>query len=149
MELILWRHAEAETDDRDDRARRLTAKGQRQARRAAKWLHERLPGEPLVLASPARRAVQTAKVLTDRYRIDPRLDTTAGARELLAASGWPGGSGSVVLVGHQPALGRAASLVLAGAEADWRIVKGSIWWLGLDGNTGGRVIVRAVFSPDF
>lgn len=149
MDLILWRHSDAEPDDRDDRARRLSARGKKQARRVAKWLSERLPRDAIVLASPARRAQETAAALTDRYRIDPRLDTGARACDVLAAAGWPGGSGTVVVVGHQHALGRAASLALTGVEADWRVVKGSIWWLGGDGHGAGEVIVRAVISPDF
>jgi phosphohistidine phosphatase len=148
MDLILWRHADAEPDDRDDRARRLSARGKKQARRVAKWLRERLPRDAIVLASPARRAQETAAALTDRYRIDPQLDTGARACDVLAAAGWPGGSRSVVVVGHQPALGRVASLALTGVEADWRIVKGSIWWLGLDEGGSGEVIVRGVISPD-
>jgi len=148
MDLILWRHSDAELDDRDDRARRLSARGKKQSRRVAKWLRERLPRDAIVLASPARRAQETAAALTDRYRIDPRLDTGARACDVLAAAGWPGGSGSVVVVGHQPALGRAASLALTGVEADWGIAKGSIWWLGLDEGGGGEVVVRGVISPD-
>jgi phosphohistidine phosphatase len=149
MDLIIWRHSDAESDDRDDRARRLSARGKKQSRRVAKWLRERLPRDAIVLASPARRAQETAAALTDRYRIDSRLDTGARARDVLAAAGWPGGSGLVVVVGHQPALGRAASLALTGVEADWRIAKGSIWWLGVDEDAAGEVIVRAVISPDF
>ena len=34
-----------------------------------------------------------------------------------------------MIVGHQPSLGRLASLLLAGQEADWSIKKGALWWL--------------------
>ena len=40
MELILWRHAEAE-DGSPDAARKLTAKGEKQAQKLARWLKER------------------------------------------------------------------------------------------------------------
>ena len=43
MELILWRHADAEPGD-PDLARRLTSKGQKQAERMAAWLGPRLSG---------------------------------------------------------------------------------------------------------
>ena len=41
MDLILWRHAEAEEadDGRPDLERKLTARGERQATRVALWLH--------------------------------------------------------------------------------------------------------------
>ena len=39
MELILWRHAEAE-DAEPDLTRNLTSKGNRQAALMARWLHD-------------------------------------------------------------------------------------------------------------
>ena len=42
MELIIWRHAEAE-EGSPDMSRKLTARGRRQAARMAKWLNLRLP----------------------------------------------------------------------------------------------------------
>ena len=41
MDLILWRHAEAEEGD-NDLARELTPKGEKQAARVAEWLLQRL-----------------------------------------------------------------------------------------------------------
>ena len=45
MDLILWRHAEAEVlrEGSDDLARSLTPKGERQAARMATWLDGHLP----------------------------------------------------------------------------------------------------------
>ena len=45
MDLILWRHAEAEeaADGMDDTARALTPKGEKQAARMAAWLDRQLP----------------------------------------------------------------------------------------------------------
>jgi phosphohistidine phosphatase len=148
MELILWRHADAEQGS-DDKERKLSAKGKKQAKRAAAWLRGRLPEDVIVLTSPARRAMQTAEALTRRFRIVPRLGTGAGASEILDAAAWPVGAGAVVVVGHQPTLGRVAALVLTGTEADWKIRKGAIWWFenGAD-EEGGSVALRAVVSPD-
>ena len=42
MDLILWRHAEAE-EGGPDLERRLTPKGRKQAKRVAAWLLQRLP----------------------------------------------------------------------------------------------------------
>ena len=149
MNLILWRHADAE-EGVPDRERRLSAKGRKQARRAAAWLRKRLPRDVTVLSSPARRATETAAALTDRYRAVAQLDTNACASEVLTAAGWPDGKGAVVVVGHQPTLGRAAALALTGAEADWRFRKGAIWWLEREADSeDGEVVLRAVISPDF
>ena len=64
MELILWRHADAELGQPDSE-RRLTDKGHKQAARMAKWLAERLPEDYVVMASPAVRAQQTARALSE------------------------------------------------------------------------------------
>jgi phosphohistidine phosphatase len=148
MELILWRHADAEQGV-DDKERKLSAKGKKQAKRAAAWLRDRLPEDAIVLTSPARRATQTAEALTRRFRIVPRLGTGANAAEILAEAAWPDGAGVVVVVGHQPTLGRAAALVLTGAEADWKFRKGAIWWFEQSTDEeGGSVALRTVVSPD-
>jgi len=76
MELILWRHAEAE-EGQPDLERKLTAKGRRQAQHVAAWLLQRLPSKFTLLSSPAVRARQTAEgigyepeVLPDLIEID-------------------------------------------------------------------------------
>ena len=51
MELILWRHAEAEdANAQGDFARALTKRGRKQAERIAGWLRPRLEGDWKVLA---------------------------------------------------------------------------------------------------
>jgi len=147
VDLILWRHADAEPGV-PDKERKLTAKGRKQAKRVAAWLRKRLPANVIVLVSPARRAVETAEALTDRYRAVPQLDTDARASEVLDAAGWPDAMGTVVVVGHQPALGRAAALALAGKEADWKIKKGAAWWLE-SRKDEEEVTLRAVMPPEF
>jgi len=149
MDLILWRHADAEPGARD-KERKLTARGKKQAKRVTAWLRKRLPSDVTVLASPARRALETAAALTDRFQTVSQLDTGATAGAILAAAGWLGGAGTVVIVGHQPTLGRAAALALTGTEAEWRIKKGAIWWLQRGAEEEGEeVALRAVMSPEF
>ena len=53
MELILWRHAEAE-DSSPDLALALTKKGRNQASRMADRLNPRLPQPVRILMSPGR-----------------------------------------------------------------------------------------------
>lgn len=127
MDLILWRHAEAE-DGLPDKTRKLTAKGEKQARDMAAWLAARLPRDARVMSSNATRAIQTASALDAKPEILPALGVGADAATVLGAVGWPE-NGTVVLVGHQPTLGRIAALLLCGQEADWSVKKGAIWWI--------------------
>ena len=148
MDLILWRHADAAPGSRD-LERKLTARGRKQAERVSAWLVARLPGRYTVLASPARRARETADALGTRYKIVESLAPGAAPGAVLDACGWPSHKGAVVVVGHQPDLGHVAALLLAGAEGDWSVRKGGLWWLS-NRERGGetQVVVRAVIAPD-
>jgi len=150
MDLILWRHADAEdaAPGAADEARRLTAKGERQAKRVAAWLKKQLPEDARVLVSPAQRAQQTAQALTRRFKVSREVGTAAGPQSILKVAGWPAGDGTVVVVGHQPSLGQAAALALTGSPADWSVKKGAIWWLASRSRDGEEVVIRAVVAPD-
>ena len=145
MELILWRHADAEDGVPDDE-RKLTAKGEKQAQRVAAWLKELLPEDLVVLASPARRARDTARALAKRFETVPELGTSATPQSVLKTAGWPRRDGTVLVVGHQPTLGQTVALILTGEQAGWGIKKGGLWWL--ESRERGDVIVRAVIAPD-
>jgi phosphohistidine phosphatase len=135
MDLILWRHAEAE-DGSPDGARKLTKQGREQARRVAAWLKQRLPRRCEILVSPATRTQETASALGARFATSAAVGTSAVPSDVIEAAGWPDRSKTVLVVGHQPTLGRVAAKLLAGAEADWHFAKGSVWWLRhVDGET--------------
>lgn len=149
MELILWRHAEAE-DGLPDLERPLTPRGQKHAARMAEWLQQRLPAKFAVLASPARRAQETAQALAASYRTVSALAPGAAVRDVLGAADWPGRKNAVVVVGHQPDLGRVAAFLVSGTEAAWSVRKGGLWWLSdRVRDEGAQVVVRAVVAPDF
>lgn len=156
MNLILWRRADAEnlpatlaTSAQADLARELTDRGRRTAEKSAQWLRARLPADALILSSPAVRAVQTAQALTPTPRIVRDLAPGANAMTLLGAIHWPGTAQTVVVVGHQPALGQLAALLLSGQEAYWTIKKSGIWWLASRRREDeSQVVVRAVINPD-
>lgn len=156
MDLILWRHAEAEDGDgkTPDIKRRLTARGEKQARKMATWLNERLPNDVKILVSPADRTRQTAHALGRPFEIEPRIGIGADCADLLAAAGWPDSEkvrrgGTLLLVGHQPTLGRLAALLLSGSEADWSFKKGAVWWLSRRmRESEDQVVLRAVIAPD-
>jgi phosphohistidine phosphatase len=149
MDLILWRHAEAE-EGGPDLERKLTAKGQKQAARVAEWLLQRLPAKFAVIASPALRARQTAEALGVTVKIAEGLAPGAAVADILKAADWPERKGPVVVVGHQPDLGRAAAFLMSGAQTEWTIKKGGLWWVSNRvRNEQAQVVVRAVVAPDF
>jgi len=53
MNLILWRHAEAEDQAASDLVRQLTPRGRKQAQAMAKWLRSRIDEDAVFLASPS------------------------------------------------------------------------------------------------
>ena len=148
MELILWRHADA-AEGEPDLERKLTPRGRKQAARVAEWLLARLPSRFTVLASPARRAQETAAALGVAVKTAEALAPGAGIEEILGAAGWPDAKKLAIVVGHQPDLGRAAAYVVSGARSSWSVKKGGLWWVEARERDGARqVVVRAVLAPD-
>ena len=147
MELILWRHAEAE-DGMPDSARELTKRGRKQAAQVADWLKERLPAECRILVSPSKRTEQTADALGLPYETTRKVGTGAGPAEIIAAAGWPEGEGTVLVVGHQPTLGGVAAQFLCGVTADLTIKKGAAWWFTCRDRHGDDIVLRAAIGPD-
>lgn len=147
MDLIIWRHAEAE-DGVPDLERRLTAKGRKQAERVAQWLLQRLPARFAVIASPAARAQQTAEALGVPVKTDRSLAPGAAPAAIVKACGWPSYKGAAVVIGHQPDLGRALAELLD-AQTGFSIKKGGLWWISNRvRDEKDQVVVRAVVSPD-
>lgn len=150
MDLILWRHAEAKegSDPAADADPGLSKRGLQQARQTAEWLRlQRLP-KVTVLSSPNKRAVQTAQTLSLPIQIRTQLGVDASIADLLGAATWPDHSGAIILVSHQPALGRLAALLLAGAPADWTIKKAGVWWFSNRvRHDETQTVLRAVHNP--
>ena len=145
MDLILWRHAEAEPG-LPDAERALTGKGRKQAKHAAAWLKDRLKGRYLMLVSPTVRTRQTAMALTDHFELSEAVGPASTPRRMLKAAGWPEGDGTVILVGHRPGLNRLAALLMTGREREWEFKKGGIWWLQ-NRDEGEPAFLRAVLGP--
>lgn len=151
MDLILWRHAEAEDGGAGmpDAKRRLTPRGEKQAHDMARWLRSRLPKKTRILVSPAVRTQQTAHALALPFEVEPKLAVGADTADLIAAANWLEQSGATLLVGHQPALGRLTALLLSGTESDWSVKKGSVWWLSKRSREGrDQTVLRAVMNPE-
>lgn len=149
MDLILWRHCEAEAGE-PDLGRRLTSKGLKQAERMAEWLERHLPDTCRILVSPADRAQQTAAALPRKFRTVPELAPGATVSAVLTAANWPDSREPVLVVGHQPTLGMVASFLLSGEEAYWSMRKGAVWWMSDRVRDGGTaVVLKTVVGPDF
>jgi phosphohistidine phosphatase len=148
MDLLLWRHAEAEDGD-DDLKRRLTERGERQAKTMAAWIRQHQPKDLRIVVSPAIRTQQTAQALKLPFETNRKIGPEACVSELIAASGWPQAGGAALIVGHQPSLGRLAALLLGGHEAEWSIKKGALWWLSNRVRRGEtQTVLRAVIPVE-
>jgi phosphohistidine phosphatase len=151
MDLILWRHAEAEEEAPagDDLQRPLTSRGEKQAAQVAAWLDRQLPDGVRILCSPALRCEQTVLTLGRKYRIQEELGPKAKAADLLSAARWPDGKGTVLIVGHQPVLGRAIAEVLQLPQGECPVKKGAVWWLrSREKGEGMQTMVVAVQSAE-
>ena len=131
MDLILWRHAEAEAEREGlaDLDRALTSKGERQAQRMGEWLNQRIAHSTRILVSPALRCQQTAQALSRSFKTMAALAPDATVEAVLKAARWPHSAEPVLVVGHQPTLGLVAAQLLADQSQSWNMKKGAVWWL--------------------
>lgn len=151
MDLILWRHAEAEDGQEggDDLKRSLTGRGEKQAARVAAWLDRQLPEGARILCSPARRCEQTALALGRKYKIRQELEPRAAAADLLALAQWPLARQPVLLIGHQPVLGEVIAQLLNFKHPGCPVRKGAVWWLRTRERDGHeQTLLVAAQSPD-
>ena len=158
MDLILWRHAEAEdglagdicTDQAGlDMNRSLTQRGEKQAARMAIWLDRQLSEGTRIVVSPARRCEQTAMALGRKYKLRAELAPDATAAQLLELVQWPHAKLPTLVIGHQPTLGYAIAQLLGLQEAECTVKKGALWWLRHRDRDGqGQTVVVTVQSPE-
>lgn len=147
MDLILWRHAEAEAGEPDAK-RALTSKGSRHAARVGAWLAQQLPEQCRVLVSPAKRCLQTADGLGRRYTVHEALDTDSTPERMLETCGWPDHRFPALLIGHQPQLGELAALILAGTKQPWKIRKAGVLWIKGSDAEDNLPFIRLAVGPE-
>ena len=151
MDLVIWRHAEAQDEepDQDDMQRALTPRGEKQAARMAQWLDLYLPETAKILCSPALRCEQTVLPLGRKYKLREELAPGEKSVRLLEAAGWPDSRQAVLVVGHQPALGQVVAQLLGIRTGDCPIRKGAVWWLRTRERDGHQqTVVIAVQSAE-
>lgn len=155
MDLILWRHAEAEdgavgeAQTPLDLNRSLTQRGEKQALRMAAWLDRQLPEGARIWVSPARRCEQTALALGRKYKIMPELAPDGTYRQLLELVQWPFHKYPVLVIGHQPTLGQTIAQLLGLKESECAVKKGALWWLRNRERDGqSQTVIVTVQSPE-
>ena len=158
MDLILWRHAEAQVHpdllggqpgDEADLARRLTSRGDKQAARMAAWLDRQLPSGALIWTSPAIRAEKTAMALGRKLKVSEVLAPEESPMAVLELAQWPVARQPVVIVGHQPTLGRVVAHLLGLPDPECPIKKGALWWLRQRERDGVlQTVVVTVQTPE-
>ncbi len=138
-QLWLLRHAEAEPHgSREDSARRLTERGEHQARAAGVAIARMGARFEAILYSPKVRAAQTAELAAEawededreRMAVHPPLAGGFEAAQALDALAATGPDGRVLLVGHEPDLSQLAG-ALTGAKLDLK--KAGVAVLRLEG----------------
>ena len=121
--LLLLRHgiAEEPAADRRDEERRLTGEGRRKLREVVEGMRALALPIDVILASPLRRARETAAIVAAGYDLDesavvdtPALAPGGGADAVFAALHAHANANAILLVGHQPDLGELASTLLVG-----------------------------------
>lgn len=140
MHIILWRHAEAEPGT-DDLARRLTGKGRKQARYSAAWLKRHLPPGYRLWISEAARSRETAEYLRRADAVQPLINPEADPQRIAELLRAEPDSAALVLVGHQPWIGRLCAWLLTGdwlPEAYWSVKKSAFWWFEVYFDPEGR-----------
>lgn len=151
MDLLLWRHAEAEelVPGQHDLERHLTPKGQAQAEVLGRWLRRRLPADAVVLSSPARRCQETARGLGRPFQTVAGLAPERSVDALLKAAQWPRSPRPVVIIGHQPTLGETAAQLMCGMDLPWALRRGAVCWLRYRvRETLEEVVLRALVGSD-
>jgi phosphohistidine phosphatase len=154
MDLILWRHAEAEeqagaAQGGSDLERSLTPRGEKQAARMVVWLDRQLPERARILVSPARRCEQTALALGRKFKIRAELGPDALPTQLLELVQWPINKLPILVIGHQPVLGQTIAHLLGLQDNDCAVKKGAVWWLRTREREGGsQTVVVTVQSPE-
>lgn len=116
--IYLLRHGDAEDGHGDDAARRLTAKGERQAEAAGLALAGLGVALDACLASPRVRAAETARLTCAALGLEPETaaELSDGGFDAIALSV---GRGEILLVGHEPDLSREIAR-LTGANVKMR-----------------------------
>jgi phosphohistidine phosphatase len=159
MNLYILRHApavERGNPGYEDDRRPLTPEGERRMRKSAAGMKTLGLSFDLILASPLTRAMQTAEIVAaaydarDRLRTLPALASTANPRETIREIEKNFSSlENLLLVGHEPHLGRLISLLTTGGpRLSLNLKKGAMCKLRTERLSNGRcATLRWLITP--
>jgi phosphohistidine phosphatase len=146
------RHAEAEdlSDSGTDDTRPLTVRGRRRTSAAARGLRALKLGFDAIFTSPLLRATETADIIAAEYsknpfpQVLPALSTGVSPHDLIRALEPHSDHKSVLVVGHEPQLSHAISILLSANEnVAIRLKKGACVALEIPGKVEpGRAVLR-------
>ena len=154
MEIFVIRHAIAAPAQKgeEDAERALTDEGRERFARAVRGLHRLGTTFERVLYSPAKRAVQTGKLLEPLTygSLEPSpLLSKEPSPELLKKLARHASEGPMALVGHEPWLGQLMAWLVFEAKdrgQAFDLKKGGVAWLEGEPRPG-KMRVRALFTP--
>ena len=117
MIIIIARHSSAEdkADSKEDADRILTAEGREQADVLGRVIAATIGPLDALWTSPLMRALQTAGIASKHLNVKPTVEPTLAISGDLEQLGWKmqrEALGTLMLVGHQPDLGRLAARLL-------------------------------------
>lgn len=146
MILYILRHASAGkryTDPTRDHKRPLDKAGIEQSRRLGRWLAGQDFGVERVLASPLKRAAQTAALVANELgyeaaiQFDDALLPEAGFNDFRALLRRHHSADPLLVVGHNPSISRFLNHLVAGApESGLALKKAALARLDVQGHSG-------------
>lgn len=106
MQLVLLRHADANTSADVDTERRLSEKGEEQALKVAQFCERQEIKPEIIITSPVRRAVETAEIVSKELKVDFLVEDwlACGMHPHAAMDGLKAyrRHECVMIVGHEP-----------------------------------------------
>lgn len=153
MDILLLRiadtHSAADETLADAERAALSERGRKQTRRMAVWLQARSIRDLHVYISQAPAAREMAAAVAPRPLHIKSLGREPRPLDVLAATGWPQGEGSALVIARRETLEPLAGLLLTGLETPLTIKKGGLWWLTHRTRAGERqTVLRVALSPD-
>ena len=134
MRLFLLRHVEAQSPEEVERdeERAITSRGENRLRKACRGLRRLDIFPDRILSSPFKRAIQTAEVAADELGFPGEIEAVeelspeSDPAELMGVLRTFAGVGQVLIVGHQPFLGRLVGHLIGAPQARVGLKKGGL-----------------------
>jgi len=115
MQLLLLRHADANTEAPTDDARALSEKGRTQAKRMGKFCHDHGIRPELVISSPLLRARETAEIVCRELECEVVIEAflASGSSPTTILDGLRAFRfDSILIVGHEPDFSQLAAALI-------------------------------------